>query len=133
MTGRAWGWKIGRFGVVGVISTLLYMGTTELGVRWFGLPVLVANSLAIFLSGAWGYIGHYYVTFRADTAHGTGLARFLLLFALGYAVSNLIQFLNQYLGLPPESGTIAVTIALPVMNLILMQLWVFAGRVGDRP
>jgi putative flippase GtrA len=127
---RALGLKLGRFGVVGAISTLLYLGASELAVRWFGLPVEVANTLSIFLSGAWGYVGHYYVTFRADTAHGTGLARFLLLFVLGYVVSSAIVFLNQRLGLPPESGTITASIVLPVMNFILMQLWVFARHTG---
>ena len=130
MTLRAWGMKLGRFGVVGAISTLLYLGAAELGVRWLGLPALVANTAAIFISGTWGYVGHYYVPFRADTAHGTGLARFLVLFALGYAVSSAIVFVNQRLGLPPEIGTITASIILPVMNFIVMQLWVFAHRAA---
>jgi putative flippase GtrA len=131
VTARAWGLKLGRFGVVGAISTLLYLGVAELGVRWFGLPAMVANTLAIFVSGAWGYVGHYYLTFRADTAHGTGLVRFLIMFALGNAVSSAIVFLNQGLGLPPESGSIAVAIGLPVMNFVVMQLWVFARPAGS--
>ncbi len=133
MTARAFGLKLGRFGLVGAVSTLLYLGCSELGVRWIGLPVLAANTVAIFVSGAWGYVGHYYLTFRADTAHGTGLARFLVLFGLGYGVSSAIVFLNQLLGLPPEIGTVTASIVLPVMNFILMQLWVFTTRGGAGP
>lgn len=133
MTARALGLKLGRFGLVGAISTLLYLGVSELGVRWFGIPALAANTLAIFASGAWGYVGHYYLTFRADTAHGAGVARFMVLFVLGYGVSSAIVFLNQRIGLPPEIGAATASVVLPVMNFFLMQLWVFAGRVGDRP
>jgi len=127
MTARALGLKLGRFGLVGAMSTLLYLGVSELGVHWFGMPALAANTLAIFTSGTWGYVGHYYLTFRADTAHGTGLARFMVMFALGYGVSSAIVFLNQFLGLPPEIGTATASVVLPVMNFFLMQLWVFAG------
>lgn len=133
MTARALGLKLGRFGLVGAISTLLYLGVSELGMRWFGLPALVANTLAIFVSGAWGYVGHYYLTFQAETAHGAGLARFTGLFVLGYGVSSVIVFLNQRLGLPPEIGSATASVVLPVMNFFLMQLWVFARHGGDRP
>ena len=133
MTARTLGLKLGRFGLVGAISTLLYLGVAELGVRWFGVPAQAANTLAIFVSGAWGYVGHYYLTFQADTAHGTGIARFAGLFVLGYAVSSAIVFLNQRLGLPPELGTVTAAVVLPVMNFFLMQLWVFARRGGARP
>jgi putative flippase GtrA len=133
MTTRTLGLKLGRFGVVGAISTLLYLGLSELGVRWLGMPALAANTLAIFISGAWGYVGHYYLTFRADTAHSTGLTRFMVLFVLGYGVSSAIVFLNQLLGLPPEIGTVTASVVLPVMNFILMQLWVFTARGGAGP
>ena len=131
---RALGLKLGRFGLVGGISTLLYMGSATLGVRWAGLPVQAANTLAICISGTWGYIGHYYLTFRADTAHGAGVARFLALFALGYGVSSVIVYLNERLGLAPEIGSATVSVVLPVMNFVVMQLWVFArrSRAGTR-
>ena len=101
--------------------------------RWLGMPALAANTLAIFVSAAWGYVGHYYLTFRADTAHGTGVARFMALFVLGYGVSSAIVSLNQRLGLPPEIGTATAAVVLPVMNFFVMQLWVFARHGGERP
>jgi putative flippase GtrA len=131
--GRAFGFKLGRFGIVGVISTLIYVVMATIGARWTALPIVVVNAVAITASGAWGYIGHYYLTFRSDAAHGASAARFFALFGLGYVASTGIVFLNQQLALPPELGTAVVTIFLPVMNFLVMQLWVFSSGTSTEP
>ena len=128
MIGRAFGFKLGRFGVVGVISTFLYIVIATIGARWTPFPILAVNAVAFVVSGIWGYLGHYYLTFRSDAAHGSSVLRFLVLFALGYVASSAIVFVNQRLGLPPEIGTVIVAVFLPLMNFGIMQLWVFTRR-----
>jgi putative flippase GtrA len=130
--GRKFAGKLGRFGVVGALSTLIYILVAEAGARWTALPILVVNAAAFTASGVWGYVGHYYLTFRATTGHGTSAARFFALFGLGYAASSVIVFGNRGLGLPPELGIAAVAICIPAMNFLVMQLWVFADRSDSR-
>jgi putative flippase GtrA len=124
----AFGLKLGRFGAVGLASTLIYVVVATAGARATALPILAVNAAAYVASGVWSYVAHYHITFRADVAHRDGALRFLVLFMLGYVASSLIVFLNQGFGLPSEVGTIAVALFLPAMNFVVMQLWVFARR-----
>lgn len=128
LSSRSFGLALGRFGAVGLISTLTYVVVATVSVRWAALPVLAANTVAYATSGVWSYFGHYYLTFRSDAAHGASVARFFVLFGLGYAASIGIVAADRRLGLPPELGTIMVAGFVPVMNFVVMQLWVFAGR-----
>jgi putative flippase GtrA len=125
---RALGLKLGRFGTVGIVSTLIYAMVATTGSRWTSLPLVIVTTIAYIASGAWGYFGHYHVTFRSDAAHRSSVAKFVVLFAIGYAVSTGIVLVNHRLRLPPEIGTVIVSAVLPVMNFVIMQLWVFAGR-----
>jgi putative flippase GtrA len=128
MITRAFGLKLGRFGIVGLISTAIYVVVATIGTRWTPLPLVLVSTAAYLASGVWSYVGHYHITFRSDTVHGTSVPKFFVLFGLGYAVQTGIVILNRRVGLPPELGTVAVAILLPVMNFIIMQLWVFAGH-----
>ena len=128
MITRSFGLKLGRFGLVGGLSTVIYVVLSISGNAWTALPAELVNTIAYCCSGAWGYVGHYHITFRSDAAHKASIARFVVLFLSGFVVSSGIVFVNQALGLPRQLGPLVATIVLPVMNFIIMQLWVFAGR-----
>jgi putative flippase GtrA len=126
MITRAFGLKLGRFGVVGLISTLIYAVIAALGNNLTALPAEAVNSIAISISGLWSYVGHYHITFRSDAAHRSSLAKFFVLLALGYAVSSCIVLLSDRLGWPRNLATAMIVITIPIINFVAMQLWVFA-------
>ena len=131
MITRAFGLKLGRFGLVGLISTLVYVVAATILVHWTALPTLLINAVAFVASGAWGYLGHYYVTFRSDASHRTSFVKFFVLAAIGYAFSNGVILLDQHFGVSPDLGTGFIAVTMPVLNFVLMQLWVFAsGRAA---
>ncbi|MGB8843266.1 MAG: GtrA family protein [Aliidongia sp.] len=133
MISRAFSLKLGRFGVVGLVSTLIYAVIAAIGNNWTALPAEAVNSIAISISGLWSYIGHYRFTFRSDAAHGSSLARFFVLFALGYAVSSGIVLVSDRLGWQRNLATAIIVIIIPVINFVAMQLWVFAqSHAGPR-
>lgn len=134
MITRSFGLKLGRFGLVGGLSTVIYVVLSMAGNAWTGLPAELINTIAYCCSGAWGYVGHYHFTFRSDAAHRTGVAKFIVLFWAGYVVSSFLVLLNESLGLPRPLGPLVATIVLPIMNFVIMQLWVFASRpAGPAP
>jgi putative flippase GtrA len=128
MIDRALGFKLGRFGVVGILATVIYVVVATIGNRWTALPPVLVSTIAYCCSGAWSYVGHYHITFRAGTAHRTSIAKFIVLFCSGYAVSSGIVLLGEALGLLRDFATAAAAVVLPIMNFVIMQLWVFAGR-----
>ena len=79
----------------------------HLRLSWTVLPPLLVSSIAYCCSGAWSYLGHYHITFRADTAHRTSIAKFIVLFGSGYAVSSGIVLLGEVLALPRDVATAA--------------------------
>jgi putative flippase GtrA len=129
---RAFGLKLGRFGVVGLVSTLIYAVIAVLGNNLTALPAEAVNSIAICISGLWSYIGHYHITFHSDAAHRSSFAKFFVLFALGYAVSSGIVLLSDRLGWSRNLATAVIVITIPAINFVAMQLWVFAhGRAAQ--
>ncbi|MEA2755333.1 MAG: hypothetical protein QOJ54_1622 [Aliidongia sp.] len=133
MISRAFGLKLGRFGIVGLVSTLIYAAVAAIGNNWTQLPAEAVNSIAICISGLWSYLGHYRFTFRSDAAHRSSVIRFFVLFALGYAVSSGIVLLSDRMGWPRNLATAIIVIIIPVINFVAMQLWVFASGTGSRP
>jgi|HubBroStandDraft_1064217.scaffolds.fasta_scaffold00855_14 putative flippase GtrA len=122
------GGKLGRFGLVGLLSTLLYGAVAVIGNNWTTLGGEAVNIIAFCTSSIWSYAGHYHITFRSDAAHRSSLVKFFALCGAGFGISSAIVVVNDRLGLPRNLATAIVAAILPVTNFLVMQLWVFTRR-----
>lgn len=122
---------LSRFALIGVGATVLY-GVLALVLARALAPVQ-ASVAAYAVATLFSYLGHKFVTFMSDGAHRTEAPRFLMLSAVGFAIATVLPALfTNLLGWPPIVAVIATCIVVPLLNLLVLDRWVFAGRDAGR-
>ena len=120
-----------RFAMVGVASTLVYLGASLVLLGW-GLAPQATNLIGFLLGTATSYLGHYFFTYRSGDSHLRLGARFFLVTAgLALLCSGLHQ-MALLLGAEPRLAALFVTVAYPPLSFALNHFWAFArGAPGD--
>jgi putative flippase GtrA len=121
--------KTAWFGIIGVLSTLIYGATALLAINLLSWSPLVANATAYLAAMVNSYFGHRLLTFRATVPHQFAMPRFAAQSAFGYVLSHAITFGVARLDLHYLIGIVAVMVVLPAANFLAMQFWVFADRL----
>lgn len=128
--------QIAKFGVVGVLNTLLDVGTLNLLSFWFGTykgtPIIFMNSIGFAVGVINSYFWNKYWTFGSpaakDFAAGKEFAEFIAVSAVGLGLNTgLVYLLTTFVsppgGLaPPVWENVAKAIAIP-----LSFAWNFTG------
>jgi putative flippase GtrA len=124
-----------RFGLVGVLATVLYalLASALMSPEWIGFSAVPASLAAYAAAALFSYFAHRAVTFMSRGRHRREAPRFLLLTATGLAVAYCAPaLLTGLFGLPGIVSILVTCIAIPVLNLIVLRLWVFAPRISGR-
>ena len=122
-----------RFGVVGVASTLVYLGVS-LVLLDKGVAPHWTNLLAFGFGTVASYLGHYFFTYRSGESHlRLGTRFFLVTAGLALLCAGLHQ-LALLVGASPREAALFVTLAYPPLSFGLNHFWAFArgasGRLG---
>jgi putative flippase GtrA len=122
-----------RFGLVGGLSTLVYLGLYA-AVIGLGGGFVLAALIAFALSATLGFFLHHRFTFRVDGPTANGMARWLLL--QGTVVGVNIALLALLVHEADLNRIVAQIILLPVIPLLTFvasrQLVFRPHAVGDR-
>ena len=116
---------VARFAVVGVVSTLVYLGAS-LALLNQGVAPQQTNLIAFLLGTVASYLGHYFFTYRSGDSHLRLGARFFLVTA---GLALLCAGLHQsalLLGAEPRGAALFVTVAYPPLSFGLNHFWAFA-------
>jgi putative flippase GtrA len=119
--------RIGWFGIVGVASGALYAVGVLAGIDLFGWSRMAANTFGFLLSTASSYLGHRFLTFRADGDHQAYMPRFLVQAVAMYFLASAVTWLVGQLGLHYLVGIFFVITLIPFLNYIVLASWVFVG------
>ena len=124
-TGR----RIVAYGAVGLASALVFMLATRLVQATLGLELVPAAAVAFGASFVLSYAGHRRLTFRSAGAKASEVPRFLvsslLCFGLTLACTHL--FAARF-GLPDLAALALTSVFVPVLNFLLMAVFVFVRR-----
>lgn len=121
---------VARFAVVGVVSTLVYLGAS-LVLLERGLAPQPTNLIGFLLGTITSYLGHYFFTYRSGDSHlRLGTRFFLVTAGLALLCSGLHQA-ALLVGADPRLAALFVTIAYPPLSFGLNHFWAFArGATG---
>ena len=119
-------WQIIRFALSGLLATLLY-GLIALALKLTtSLDFMVINLLSYVLSIPLSYTLQKFFTFHSSASHTKAFPRFVVTAFIALIVSTIIaKFIIQKLNYPEHVGFLSVMIIVPLISLVLMQLWVF--------
>ncbi len=127
-----------RFVLVGLAATGIYLAAALALGLVPGIAPVAASVGAYAIAAVFSYWGHKRLTFRSSGSHAHEAPRFLLTTALGLGTSVIMPLLlTERLGLPSPVAVLVVCMAIPVLNYLILNAWVFRqlehGRVADRP
>lgn len=121
-----------RFGAVGGATSLGYALLVAGLVTW--LPEPLAAGLAYLAMVPVNYLGHRRATFRSAAPTRPELLRFLAVHGVTLLASMAaMQLVTAGLGLSHWIGSLAIMVLAPVLNFVLLQLWVFGARADRAP
>lgn len=86
--------KLGRFGFVGGLGTIVYFLSLWLMVEEFHISVMLATSLSFILVIVENYVLHYHWTFGSNRSHRSAFPRFLLMSVTGFSINWGIMYIG---------------------------------------
>jgi len=86
--------KLGRFGFVGGLGTVVYFLSLWLMVEKIHISVMLATSLSFILVIIENYLLHYHWTFGSNRQHRTAFPRFLLMSITGFSLNWGIMYIG---------------------------------------
>jgi putative flippase GtrA len=118
--------RIARFGLVGVSSTLCYAAVAFL-VVWSSIGSSIpATIVGHFAAALVSYYGHLYFSFQVEPNHRRFAWRFLLVATATFGINLLLTWSLVSVFYAPYQVPIAVvTIVLPAASYLVNRLWVF--------
>ncbi len=122
-------WRIVRFGIVGVGSTLIYAVLAWIFTVRLEMPAVVGSILAYCCGAVFSYTTHRRVTFRSTQSVRQEAPRFAGISFAGWIVAIISPLiLTNAWGLPPIVAIVFASVAVPILSFIGMERFVFRLR-----
>lgn len=123
---------MGRFGVVGILATVVHVLVVWLLIEAAQFPVLVANLIALLTGFLVSFTGNYIWTFSSPGCPKTAMLRFFLISSFAFSVNMLLlALLTRIAWLEPAVAAISAVAVIPLITYSAGRLWGF--RVEPRP
>ena len=121
-----------RFIVVGVVSTLTYLGVSLALAAMGGVDLKLANAAAYLAGMAVSYTGHRHVTFRSKGRIVSEGWKFVVTHGINLTASTaLLIVLVERVGMGRLAAMVATNVFVMAVSFAILQAWVF--RAGAEP
>lgn len=121
--------QLARFGVVGVLSNLVYFGALPLFAVVFDTALWLAGAISYALSMTLNYILQRKLTFRSDRPHTQAGPRYIATQVLALAINSAcLHLLVTRLGLHFLVGQGLALVATTSWNYLCQKAWVFTNH-----
>lgn len=128
--GRRELFEAARFGVVGVIATIVHLGGFAALVEFLAVRPVWANVIGFAAAMVVGFCGHHWWTFREQHAPRRDVAgagsRYAVITLTGFGVSSAIVYLVTEVASAPYEYAIALILAIvPGSQFLMSKFWAF--------
>ncbi|MCC2095454.1 MAG: GtrA family protein [Hyphomicrobiales bacterium] len=126
-------WRVVRFGIIGIGSTLIYALFAVILHYLANVPTVAASFAAFCCGAVFSYFGHRIFTFHDTGRIGRSVPRFIGVNLLGNGIAiGLPWVVSDMLQYPAMLSIVLVCIVVPVMNYVLLKSFVFhKGHSGS--
>jgi len=116
-----------RFGVVGMLATIVHVATALALVAYAGVPVFWANIGGFCCAVMISYVGNHRWTFSRDGAHWRYFPRFISVAVLGLAIGQAIVWgINDQAGVDYRLAVLTVALVVPAFGFVASRVFAFA-------
>jgi putative flippase GtrA len=117
-----------RFGVVGVVATLVHTAVFAVGIELVRIEPVTANAIAFGVAVLVGYALNRGWTFAHQAEHGR-LWRYFIGAVVGLACNSAIMYVAVHrMQWSPYIGLAIALVVVPPLSFALNQFWVFRPR-----
>lgn len=120
-----------RFGIVGVLATLLHVAVATGCIEGLGFAPWLANAVAFVSATVVSFVGQTLWSFRSQLGVGR-FARFVVVAVGGLGLTILISGGLDALGLPYGIGIAAVVMTVPAFTFLMHSFWTYRERPAPR-
>lgn len=115
-----------RFGLVGLISTVVHIAIVFLLLTFASVGPILANTLAFLTAFCISFTGNYLWTFRSPGSPRRAIFRFFVIAVSAFIVNTLVLAFLVHKGWfsPVESAVLSASIV-PVISFFASRLWGF--------
>lgn len=119
--------EILRFGIVGVMATVMHFAVLTLAVGHLHLPPTLSNGGAFLCAVGVTYLGQSLWVFRGHDGRSTAqILRFAASLALGFVANIAVMaIVTRGFGLDYRVGFLVGCVTVPVLSFFVNKLWVF--------
>ena len=118
-----------RYAVVGVIGTVLHIGSLIGLVEWFNVDVVVSSVIGFIFALLVSYVLNRVWVFKSNRKHGPAMTRYVLVSLTGLSLNVGIMYLiADILHWWYGWGVGIVVIVVPITNFILNYSWSFSSE-----
>ena len=114
--------QLGKYGLFGIISTLIHLFTAWLSIYIFDTTVFISNSIAFFTAFFFSYVFQTLYVFETEF-HILKFLKFFVVqfgtFLLSFFASNIIVIENGYL------HTLLIVAIMPLISFVIHKFWTF--------
>lgn len=116
----------GRFGLIGILSTLVHVSTIWLIFLFTNITPIVANTFAFLTAFSISFTGNYLWTFRSPGSPLRAIFRFFFIAINAFLVNTLVLNFLVYKGwfLPLTSAILSASLV-PFITFLASRLWCF--------
>ncbi|WP_316858326.1 GtrA family protein [uncultured Cohaesibacter sp.] len=125
-------WMILRFGIVGVMATLIHMSVASGLVHFASVNVFTANLAAYLIAFIFAFSGHFFWTFQTGGALRQALWRYFVISASAFAVNNLVLLALVKSGVLSKVMSVLIAAAIvPAISYFASRFWGFKQAQTD--
>lgn len=114
--------QLGKYGLFGIIATLIHLLTAWLSIYFFSTTIFISNSIAFFTAFFFSYIFQTLYVFETEF-HLLKFLKFFVVqfgtFLLSFFTSNFIVIENGYL------HTLLIVAIMPLISFVIHKFWTF--------
>ncbi len=123
--------RLMRYGIVGVLTAVIHLGVTYVGVEHAGLESTLASSIGFILCIVFNYLMHYHWTFadpegNDQVPHGQALLRYGVMVVCGFLINALVMYAGvHWLSWHYLVTQLVAVISVVTWNLVVSNFWVY--------
>lgn len=115
-----------RFGLIGVVSTLVHVAVALIVHYLFGVSQLWSNAIAFATAWSVSYAGNWLWTFEATTTHAHSAPRYMVVAGCGFALNQLIVLItSEWWGWPMWLALVPVVMIVPLVGFFASRYWAY--------
>ena len=113
-----------KYGLVGLVATMIHVMVATLLVYLYSLDIIVANWVAFCTAFLFSYIGNTKIVFKQKIQHNNFI-KFLIVSSITFLVITVVSYIGKHNSLNSYLIILITALIIPLTTFLLHKTWTF--------